>query len=225
MNSRKRLISLASSLLTAAVFSAPSHATLFTFDDEGSFSTAISGLTATTVNFDSLTAGDGISSGDTVGGITFTYSLPYGLAVADDFDTTSTANYLGIDAYDGQFEGGDEFSMGFGSPMSAIGLYITSASLIFDGDITLTTNSGLSVDLLATVDAYLSDGEAYFIGLYTDDVADAFTSVSFSSFEEQFFYNVDDITYASASSVSVSEPASIFLLSAGLLGLRLRKKK
>ena len=224
MNSRKRLISLASSMLATAVFSAPSHAALFTFDDEVSFSTAISGLAATTVNFDSQTAGDGISSGDTLEGITFNYNLPYDLAVSNNFDTTSNTNYLGIDDFDGQFEGGDGFSMGFGSPMSAIGLYITSASLIFDGDITLTTNSGLSVDLLATVDAVLSDGEAYFIGLYTDDVSDAFTSVSFSSFEEQFFYNVDDITYASASSVPVSEPASIFLLSAGLLGLRLRKR-
>lgn len=222
------MISLTSTLtlIATAIFSAPSHAALFTFDDEAAFSTAISGLSANTANFESLSAGTLINSGDTVEGITFTHGLAdYGLAVDDAFDTTSSANYLGIDDYSGEFEGGDGFSMGFASTMSAIGLYITSASILYDSDITLTTSSGLSVDLLATLDMTLSDGDAYFIGLYTDDAADTFSSVSFSSYSEQFFFNVDDITYASASSVAVPEPSTLLLMSTLLLGLRLRKKK
>ncbi|WP_068520517.1 MULTISPECIES: PEP-CTERM sorting domain-containing protein [unclassified Oleiphilus] len=227
MRARTHFLRTASLLILSAA-AASTHAATMTYDNEADFTTAIAGLSSNTIDFDSATAGDLVLPGSPFDGVTFDYSLDYDLSVDATYDTTSSSNYLGINDFDGRFAGGDSFDMTFGSAQSAIGLYIHIGfeSLLFDNDITLTTNTGLVANLSANADQQLLDGEAYFIGLYSDSAADAFTSVSFSSFPEDYYFNVDDITFAQMSSPpgAVSEPSSLILLSLALGGLiRLRK--
>ncbi|WP_375753899.1 hypothetical protein [Vibrio sp. HN007] len=180
------------------LFSFQVQAVLIEYDNESDFLTAITGLNTNVVDFESQSAGDVILTGSSVSGVTFDYFIDgFDLFVDDSFDTTSPVNYLGVDVDDGAFIGGDSFTMSFASEQSAFGLFIHSADLIFDGDITLETDSGLIIDLIANVDELLADGEAYFIGFSTDDVLEQFNSVTLSSFQEDFAFNVDDITTAS----------------------------
>ena len=204
------------------------NAALMTFDNEADFNTAISGLSSTTINFDSAAPGTVIDTGTSFEGVRFDYDiLGLPLTVNDRWGTTSSPNYLGVD--NDAFYGGDEFTMSFSSAQSAIGLYIhtSTVTVLLDNDFTITTNTGLSIDFVANLDTPLNDGNAYFMGLYTDTPSDAFTSIVFSSISEYFSFNIDDITYASASTsppTSVSEPSSLALLGIALAGLlRLRK--
>lgn len=227
MREKTHFLKTASLLLLSAA-AASTHAATMTFDNEADFTTAIAGLSSNTIDFDAATSGELIPSGSQFNGVTFDYLLDYDLSVDSTYDTTSSSNYLGINDFDGRFAGGDSFDMTFGSAQSAIGLYIHIGfeSLLFDNDITLTTDTGLIANLTANVDQQLTDGEAFFIGLYSDSAADAFTSVSFSSFPEDYYFNVDDITFAQMSSPpsEVSEPSPLILLSLALGGLvRLRK--
>ncbi|ABM04359.1 hypothetical protein Ping_2642 [Psychromonas ingrahamii 37] len=199
------------------------QATLIKYDNEADFNTDIASLSSNTVDFDSLAAGTLITDGSAIDGITFNYSI-FGMNLfADDlFDTTSPANYLGVDSGDGSFIGGDSFTMSFAAAQTAIGLFIHSADFIFDGDVTLTTNNGLIVELSGNIDTYLTDGEAYFIGLSTNNPLDAFTSVVLSSINESFAFNVDDITIAN--STAVPEPGTGLLMLMAVAGFYFKKQ-
>jgi len=219
----------------ALLFTPSAYSAFIQYNDEASFNTAISGLTATTADFESATAGDVISTGDTVEGITFTHSLvaDFGLSMTVDnqFATTSPSNYLATNDVTPAFIGGDSFDMGFASAVLAIGLYVHTDSILVDGDITLTTDSGGTANLLVgtSADITLADGgEAYFIGLVTDMVTESFSSVSLSSFDPfpdgNFNFNVDDITRAVSGSdpggpTPVDEPGALALLLLGLAGM------
>jgi len=208
-------------LFTVIFITFTAQATLITHNDEASFIAAIAALNASTVNFDNMNQGDIIASGDTVGGITFDYNLDgFELMVDNLYDTTSPTNYLGVDdGGDAMFLGGEGFTMTFASAQMAIGLYIHSADFLFDDDISITTSSG-SAGLIAVPNMALADGDAYFIGLVVDSAAEAFTSVNLSSFFDEFGFNVDDITYASAQSEppnEVPEPTTILLMLCALV--------
>jgi len=214
-------------LLLFATFSAYGHATFIGYDNQTDFDLAITGHNISTLDFDSLAAGTTITSGDTVEGVTFNYDLSgFNLMVDDIFDTTSAPNYLGVDdGASGMLLGGDSFTMSFASAQSAFGLYVHSADLLFDFDISLMTENGDVVELSANVDSVLADGDAYFIGLATDDLAEAFTSITLNSWDFGFGFNVDNLVMASRPIVSIPEPSSLLLLSLSLLSIPFFRRK
>src|SRR5262245_29818688 len=80
------------------------------FTDFASFSAATAGLTVTTLDFDGVAAGTVLPTGSSLQGVTFTYTLLLDLAVANNFNTTSRTNSLGLNdpANFSQFVAGEE---------------------------------------------------------------------------------------------------------------------
>ena len=172
---------------------------------------------AITVDFESFSSGDIIPNGASAGGATVTYDLGGAQLMVDDFyDTTSPNNYLGTDDpfSDYSLYGGDSVTVTFDSAMYAFGLYVISGDTIYDDDFTITTNSGQSASSSSVFDVALLDGEAYYLGLIEDDYTQGFTSVTFSSYPEDYVFNIDDITVS-----AVPEPSTYLLFSLGLLGV------
>lgn len=192
------------------------HAATTNYFSEADFLSALGG-TEITQDFEGLTAGNTIADGETVDGATFSYALgpdAPSILIDNSFDTTSPDNYLGTDDGSGAFVGGDAFTITFDETMHAIGLYVISADLILGSDFTITTSSGLSVSNTTVVDVILSDGDAYYIGLIEDDFNLGFDSITLSSFDASYLFNVDDITVA-----PVPLPAAVWLFASGLLCL------
>jgi len=196
-------------------------------------------MTVTTENFDTTTAGTVVSSGDTVGGITFTHAIGGGieLAVTDGdqfggggpFSTTSGANFLGTTDFD-TLVGGDDPTMSFAAS-NAIGLYIITPNVdpdvdIFDNDLALVVGGTEALLTLADVQTSftLSDGsDVYFLGIV--DTMSTFTSASIvtdSYALGAIFFNVDDIVTAVA---QVPEPGTLAIFGLGLAGLGLARRR
>lgn len=214
--------------LYLALFSFHSKATLLSFNNEADFNLAINGMNITSINFEGMTSGDVIADGDAVQGVTFNYDLAGIQLMVDGFaSTTSGTNYLGTDD-GGLFLGGDGFDMSFSSAQMAIGMYIIGAyDEIFADDITLTVG-GESVSLLTDFPIDVGDGEAFFIGLVVDNIANAFTSVSLSSASFDQLFNIDDITFASTRQAppnGIPEPSSIVLMLLALVMFMHKKRK
>lgn len=205
---------------TLGLFIVPaSHAAFVSYDNETDFLAAIGGLTIQTLDFEGFTSPATVASGAVIEDVTITYSIPgFSVIVDDDFATTSGQNYLGTDG-DGAFFGGDSFTLDYGSPISAFGLYIISADLILDNDITLMTSTGGVANLVANIDQSLSDGDAYFIGMVTDDPLEAFSSVTLTSFSAGFAFNVDDISAA-----AIPIPSAFILFASSLLPLLVMRR-
>lgn len=217
-----RALGLAAGMAVAAwgLTAAPAEAALVGFTDEAAFQTAVSaaGLSATTLDFEGLSAGDQIASGGSAGGITFTYNFGGGTMEVDNvFETTSPVNYLGTDD-GGVFQDGDDFDLSF-APVNAIGLSFITADAMFDNDIELTVGGVTASLATADVDFLpLLGDQVFFLGLI--DTMNTFTMASITTIGGGFFfYNVDDIVTASAAVIAVPEPASLPLLGLGLLGL------
>jgi hypothetical protein len=215
--------------LAVFVLALPSitSAALVGYTSKADFLAALPG-TATTLNFESQTAGDLIASGDTIGGITFTYDFGgVSMMVSDVFDTTSPDNFLGTNDAD-VFQGIDEFDMAF-APSAAIGLSLISADVIntdlFDDDIVLTVGSAsIELDVSEIQQALGDGGNVFFLGLIDDSGTFTSASVTTSGFDS-FLYNVDDIVTADA----IPEPGSLALFAllgvcAGAYGWRRKRK-
>ena len=194
-----------------------SYAVPMAFTDRAAFLAAAPGALST-LDFDALSAGTIISSGGTVGGITFAYDFGGVQMMASDvFSTTSPSNFLGTDDAD-VFQDGDDFALSF-APTNALGMFFLSADFLFDGDISLVAGGvTASVDASA-VEQILPDGsQAYFLGIV--DPATAFTSAAIIANGGPggpfFFYNVDDISIGVS---QIPEPGTLFLLGTGILGL------
>jgi hypothetical protein len=181
---------------------------------------------ATILDFDQLPAGWVINSGDSVGGITFTYDLgDVSLAVSTGAATTSMPNFLGTTDL-GLLQAGDHFTLTFAGPTNRVAMYFLSSDEILAGDIGLMADTGALVSL--TTDDVVNamplglQSKAYFLALNSST---AFSAVSITFPSECggcFLYNVDDISFSGA----VPEAGSLWLLAAGLLSLgivRLRK--
>ncbi len=197
----------------AVVFaSSVSNAALVTYTDQATFMAALPGP-ASTLDFDSLTAGDTIADGDTVDGITFNYNFGgVQMQVSDAFNSTSSPNFLGTDDAD-VFQDGDDFDLSFGS-VNAVGMFFITADTMFDNDISLTAG-GASIGLsTADAGADLGDGGIpYFLGIIDD--MNTFTTASITTIGGGFFlYNVDDITTS-----AVPLPGALWLFGSGLVGL------
>ena len=207
---------LSASLLVLSFSSV--HAATTSYYSQADFLSALGSAPVITHNFDSLTQGDIIADGDTLDGATFSYSLSGGamIMVDDSFATTSNFNYLGTNDGSGAFVSGDAFTINFDQSMRAIGLYVLSDAEFFDDDFTITTSSGQSVGNLASANLLLSDGFTYasYVGLIEDDFTQGFNSITLSSIDAGFLFNVDDISVS-----AVPLPAAAWLFGSGLLGL------
>jgi PEP-CTERM motif len=211
---RKRFFSTCGAWL---LFAGTSYAVPMAFTDHAAFQAAAPGALST-LDFDALSAGTIISSGGTVGGITFTYDFGgVQMMVSDVFSTTSPSNFLGTDDAD-IFQDGDDFGLSF-APTNALGMFFLSADFLFDGDISFLAG-GVTASLEeSAVEQILPDGShAYFLGVV--DTATAFTSAAIVANGGPggpfFFYNVDDISIGVP---QIPEPGTLFLLCTGVVGL------
>ena len=190
-----------------------SHASM-TYTDSTAFFSALPGP-STTLDFESLSPGDRIASGDTIEGITFVYDFgDEEMQVSDVFDTTSPDNFLGTtDA--AVFQDGDDFDLSF-APMNALGMFFLSADTMSDGDIILSA-AGITASLDASISQPLPDGSnAFFLGII--DNMSPFTSAHIEADGGPggpfFVYNVDDITTS-----VVPLPTSFILFGSALISL------
>lgn len=206
----------------AALFCVPmlSKAAVTSYDSKSAYDSAVSG-NIVDLNFDSMTAGDTISSGSAISDVTFLYSFDTGIdiTIENQFATTSPSNYLGS-SDGGLFIGGDSITFDFSQTVTAFGIYVLSDAFVLDDDFAITTNNGDSASSTVSSALALSDGftDAYFIGLVESDASQAFTSVTFTSFEEPTLtFNIDDISYATVS--AVPEPSILLMMLGGTLSI------
>jgi hypothetical protein len=207
-----------------ALVGSVANAALVTYTNQATFIAALPG-TATTLDFESVTAPFIINSGDTLDGITFTYNFgpgkPVDMQVSSSTDTgyatTSGTNFLGTTDAD-IFLDDDDFTMDFAAA-SAIGLYIITAETpnftLFDDDIQLTAGGGKALLDVDALQSTLSDGSlVYFLGLIDTGGSFATASLLTHNSSEGFLYNIDDITTA-----VVPLPGAFWLFGSGLAGL------
>lgn len=201
-------------LLFVCIFAGSSLGAIVEYHDETSFMTAISGWDSSTLDFESLDAGDTIPDAGTVGGITFSYDL-FGesMIVTDLYYTTSGYNSLGLTGGDDAFWDTDSFNISF-ADSCALGMYFITSDYVLEGEIQLITDAGTAYIDSAVYTVLGDGGIAYFLGLTSDTLFSSVT-IGFGDTDINFVYNVDDITTAS----SVPVPASILLLGYGLLGI------
>ena len=188
------------------------------FTDRAAFDAAVAGLNkavTTTLNFDSLTAGSLIASGDALDGISFSYNLgKVNLQVTNDAPTTSSPNFLGTDD-GGMLQDGDDITLDFGV-RNAIGLYVMSFDPLIDDDFQLNVGAYSNSLTASNLHSTLTDGTSvYFLGIV--DPTATFTSASVTTSHDgetgYFLWNADDIVTAVA---QVPEPETWAMLLAGL---------
>lgn len=229
--------------IVTLVLATPLLASTVSYDTQTAFLAALS--SSTTVNFDAntpgvLVSGDG-SSTAALDGITFSGNVNLSggnhgninVVSADDtfFDTTSGKNSLGSDDPSGAFFGSDNVTMQLGSPVTAFGLYVVGGFPA--GTFTLNIGSGSAENTNTTYvfSGPNGGGAANYIGITSDT---SFSSITItettpsSDPNDGPLWNVDDITYGTASTTMippVPEPASLLLMGGGLAVLFRRLKK
>tara|TARA_R110001632_G_scaffold185623_2_gene305957 strand:- start:283 stop:942 length:660 start_codon:yes stop_codon:yes gene_type:complete len=202
------------SVMLFCLFAPASLANLMVFTDQGQFQIAVSGGASTTFDFDAPV--------DPFSYFTLDYQDEYGSStgvVDSGFDTTSGANYLGLDIGLGFLAGGD-FTLTFNQTWHAIGLYLIASDTLFDDDAILNVGTG-SVGNIASATTALSDGgQAIFIGLV--DTA-GFTSATLVTYLDANFgqgvfeFAIDDLQLVSLAPAPVPEPPTLALFALALL--------
>jgi hypothetical protein len=207
------------------------QAALLTFTDQALFQNAISSSPGqSTLDFEDppLAAGTTLMSGDSAGGITFTFALGgLDVIVTNQFHTTSGTQYLGLDdGGDALFFSGDALTLGFSGPRHAVGLFVIGTpGDVQDGDVVLSVSAGsvMNTTTMPMPSVLPDGGEAFFLGLVQTDSALGFTSATLASLGDisnpTFFWSADDITTAGRPTTVIPEPGTLVLLGTGMLGL------
>ena len=165
------------------------------FTSRNAFLAALPG-TASTLNFDALSAGSTIASGNGTGGVTFTYNFGGQLLkVTTAYPAPSPTRSLGTTDAD-ILQDGDNLTLAF-SGRNAIGVSIVSKEVLRAGDLTLTAG-GTTATLAPSIQRTLSDGaNVYFLGVIRPTTV--FTSAALTTVGGGFFfYNLDDVISATS---------------------------
>jgi hypothetical protein len=161
---------------------------------------------AATINFDNLSAGTAVT---TLQGVTFGSTTGLGLVVSNQFDTTSSPNYLGVDDGGSQlFLAGDTITFDFAAPVVSFNLNVVStpntpdAAFVLDGGVAGSDTSAAPTSMLPS-------GTEVF--LLTVASSTPFSSASLSGEPAGIYsFNIDDISFKPAS--AVPEPSTLLLL-------------
>jgi hypothetical protein len=220
---KTKLPLIITTLLLCVSFLFTTHAGIITsYDDASLFSSDISTMNTTICDFESSAAGDVISSGSSLCGITIDYDMSgLPITVNNFHDTGSGTNYLGVD--DDEFWLGDSFGVTFSQTVHAFGIHIVALlDDIFPSDIGIEI-AGSKVENTLFVQEFLPDGGVVlFLGI--QDPA-GFTSVELFSNTSCIgcaVFAIDDITYASQ---SLPAPATGLIFIVVVLGIFVIRKK
>lgn len=165
---------------------------------------------AATINFDELPAGAAVT---TLEGVTFGSTTGLGLIVSNQFETTSSPNYLGVDDGGSQlFLAGDTITFDFASPIVSFSLNVVSTpntpegAFVLDAGVAGNDTSGAPTSILAL-------GTEVFV--LTVGSSTPFSSASLSGEPAGVYsFNIDDISYKPAT--TVPEPSTLLLLGPAL---------
>jgi hypothetical protein len=220
-------------VMALATSASVAHALPMVYTDRALFDANLTGIVSVE-DFEGTAAGTLIPDGGSLSGITYNYpglaGFGVSLAVTDGnqfggggpFSTTSGSNFLGTDDAD-ILQGGDDIDLGFGN-LNAIGMYFISLDTLLDTDIELTAGGATASLDASMIQSTLPDGSnVFFLGII-DTMNDFSTASITSSCVGCFLFNIDDIVTA-APELSVPEPSTLFLFTAGLLSLLSRKVK
>ena len=194
----KKIFYLLFSVLLVSLLGTAANSQTQIHTDFASFEFALDpDAVVTELDFDSLSGGDVISSGDVLDGFQFEFDFDgVDLRVGDSNTTvsTSTPNYVGTTDAD-MLQDGDDFDILI-EPSNALGLFFITKDGLLDGDITLSFNGAAVQAVAMDVHETLADGSlVYFLGV--TNAAETSTLASITTLGNgEFLYNVDDITRA-----------------------------
>ena len=144
--------------------------------------------------------------------------------------TPGSTNGFGRYAISGSnyWEGTDNFSITFGAPIAAFGFWGVDIG-DFNGQVTLTLQSGAVVNLTVPNSTNIAGGSVLYYGLIAEGAGELFTSITFGNTAAgSDFFAFDDMTIGSLQQVRPTpEPGSLALfgLAAALAGAVVRVRR
>jgi len=200
---------LALALLFVLATAIQAHAAIIPFASRVAFDASFP--TASIEDWDGFAAGTTFPDGTTTAGITYTSSAGSALVTGGSVGTTPP-NVLGDDAV-GFFQPVDTITFGFATPITAFGIDFNTFATTA-GSYTATTDGG---DVAPSVfDPFPGFSTGQFLGFLSTD---PFSSVTIAA-TVGFGYSLDTMR-----TDLIPEPASLVLVSLGLVGLGLLRRR
>ncbi len=198
----------------------PAKAVIITVD-RATFQASVTAATIDVQDFDSFAPDTFIATDGDVNFIT----SGGGAFVTDDFATSTPANSLGS-LSSGSFivgSGGEQATFDFINPITAFAIDIITTT-DDDGAFRADVSTGDDVDSIVQV--FPGGPTGQFIGFTSDT---PFTAVTISALTG-FDYTLDTLVFGQAENlvgapIDVSEPGALLLLSGGLLGITLARRR